>query len=266
MSNKEIANNLIKIMNWIYNLKIDKITYKGFKNDINLNNIKQECLKKFSEYTRSNLLSNDLVPLYDQYSKYILNAHLVSLNVKIMYFEILLGIETLKSDIDIKNKLGSYLSIFAGNPVLEDLCIILWGKTYRELQVDHAEKKELTTDALKIKLSNLKKFDGTPIDYNSVQNELIAIFDSIRVVDSNLDSNSRLKYLDDIYDMIYLTLGQNDKNKWGSITRFNFVIITFLIIVVYLKLICVDLIGRNVRYARLNLRIIDRNRNIFLKE
>ncbi|MEJ2250809.1 MAG: hypothetical protein P8Y70_20045, partial [Candidatus Lokiarchaeota archaeon] len=121
MSDKAISQDLIKTMNWIFKLKLDPHSgtvngYNGFYTPENLESIKHECLKRFGEFSRENIISTDLLPLYDKYSQIILNSPKFSLKLQVGIFEIILGIETLQSKTDMKNKLGSYISEFARNP------------------------------------------------------------------------------------------------------------------------------------------------------
>ncbi|MBD3211221.1 MAG: hypothetical protein GF311_01340, partial [Candidatus Lokiarchaeota archaeon] len=205
MSDKALSQNLIKMMNWISSLQFDAQTgvkgYRGFTSD-NLKSIKSDCLKTFSQFSKKTIISEDLLPIYDKYAQKVLESPRFDLKGKVGILEIILGIETLKSKTDMKNKLGSYISKFATIPShLDNFCEIFWGNSYQELQIAHARIHELTTNNLRNILKNSRDFDNTKIEdyYDEICNYLIAISDNINVVERNLDNNGNPQEIAD-YD------------------------------------------------------------------
>jgi signal peptidase I len=224
-SDKALSQDLIMMMNWIYKLNYDAQTksvngYHGFGTLQNLESIKSDCLKKIGEFSKQTIISTDLLAIYEKYADHILDSPGVDLKFKVGILEIILGIETLKSRTDMKNKLGSYISEFATNPsLLDNFCENFWGNTYQELQIAHAHIDELTSNTLRNALKNSRDFANNKIGdyYDEISNYLIAISDNIKVVESTLDNDGNPQEIA-TYDIAYLTLGENDKsaNNYGN--------------------------------------------------
>jgi hypothetical protein len=133
-------------------------------------------------------------------------------NEKLMYIEILNGINKRISDIDIMNTLDGN-SLFDSYPHLDAHCIRLWGNTYRGLQTEMSQIKTRTTNNLRNELMNTKEFqitNGPPaqfIDYDRIRDEIIAIGDIKHSQGEVVDPSGNVI---SEYDMIYLLLGRQD--------------------------------------------------------